>query len=234
MLFFNPFARLLSSIIRKERENSCDDMVVAMGFDPLDYSQALYILGRSGYQHQMAVAATGIGREYLLLRIKRILKHKVSGPSVFKPLLAFFLCLFVAATFTRQDKKTTWVAPFQQATSVKPVIEYYEEPPAIAKVEPPQKALKKSPVKRSQKISVIPPAPPPPEPPLPEENENEEDVLITSFVASPQVLEFTIIDQQKPEIPEQVTCEHPLPYVPSSSLYFTEIDTTAGKKVIRL
>ena len=31
MLFFNPFARLLSSIIRKERENSCDDMVVAMG-----------------------------------------------------------------------------------------------------------------------------------------------------------------------------------------------------------
>ena len=67
-----------------------------------------------------------------------------------------------------------------------------------------------------------------------EEEENEEDILVTSFVASPQVLEFTFIDQQKQGIPDQVTCEHPLPYVPSSSLYFTEIDTTAGKKVIRL
>lgn len=78
ILFFNPFARMLSKSIRKEREHSCDDLVLQLGYHARTYAEALLSLEQQRMlQHQYAIAATGRDTE-LLSRVKRILNipHK--------------------------------------------------------------------------------------------------------------------------------------------------------------
>lgn len=57
--------------------------------------------------------------------------------------------------------------------------------------------------------------------------------LLVDYVDAPQVVEFTMIDPVEPVVPE-VICESPQPYIQKSSFYFTEVDTTSGKKVVEL
>ena len=73
LLFFNPFARLFSISIRKERELCCDDFVISYQRDPHCYAHALLSLEKSRNTLNLAMAATG--KESLLLgRVKRILQ----------------------------------------------------------------------------------------------------------------------------------------------------------------
>ncbi len=73
LLFFNPFARLLSVSIRKERELCCDDFVISYQRDPQSYAHALLSLEKTRNTRNLAMAATG--KESLLLgRVKRILQ----------------------------------------------------------------------------------------------------------------------------------------------------------------
>ncbi len=76
MLFFNPFALLISRIINQERENSCDDLVVGKTDQPLIYAHALLRLEENRTSNlQFALSATG--KKYNLLnRIERIMKTK--------------------------------------------------------------------------------------------------------------------------------------------------------------
>jgi len=41
ILFFHPLAWFLSASINRERENSCDDLAIGIGIDPLNYIKAL-------------------------------------------------------------------------------------------------------------------------------------------------------------------------------------------------
>ena len=234
ILFFNPFARLMFGIVRKERENSCDDHVIASGFDAREYSQALYILGKYRIdQNYLALAATGPGKEYLLHRIRRIMKRNNPSPSVLKPVITFFLCLFVAG-FAGRQKHIPVSADALVSNEVKPVLFYSVEKKITFNV--PEK-IKKSPPKtkviKREKMVL------PPEPPIPPENvmqeESSEDVqdLLNSYIDAPRMLEFTIIDPVEAEVPV-VICETPQPYIQKSAFYFTEVDTVSGKKVISL
>ena len=245
ILFFNPFARMMFGNVKKERENSCDDFVIASGFDAWEYSQALYILGRYRVEkNNLAIAATGEGKEYLLQRIRRIMKKNNPSPSVLKPAFAFFLCLFVAGFAIRY--KQIAAVPYTGNITV-PVENtasptYYFEEKRITITRPDQinrpqrtKGQKVSATAKknsnallkADKIKGF----------LPQETitspEVSDEETRFSFVAAPQVLEFTIIDPAKPVIPN-IICESPQPYIQKSSFYFTEIDTTAGKKVIEL
>ena len=76
ILFFNPFALLISRIINQERENSCDDLVVGKTEQPLIYAHALLTLEENRTSNlQFALSATG--KKYNLLnRIERIMKTK--------------------------------------------------------------------------------------------------------------------------------------------------------------
>lgn len=76
VLFFNPFIWLISSIIRKERENCCDDMVVASTTDPMPYARALAILETNRYEANLGLAVTGRNKKQLFNRIKRIMEMK--------------------------------------------------------------------------------------------------------------------------------------------------------------
>jgi beta-lactamase regulating signal transducer with metallopeptidase domain len=96
MLFFNPFALLLISIARKERENSCDDMVMNAQQNATVYAEALLKVETVRTLQPKLAMALGDNRAHLLNRVKRILnlpaeKNKISSRLV---ALLFFTLVF--------------------------------------------------------------------------------------------------------------------------------------------
>jgi beta-lactamase regulating signal transducer with metallopeptidase domain len=247
ILFFNPFARMMFATVKKERENSCDDHVIASGFDAWEYSQALYILGMyRNEKNNLAIAATGEGKEYLLQRIRRIMKRNNPSPSVLRPFIAFFLCLFVAGFAARQKQiaappEDNSKVQLSTKTRAKPIVFYLEQkritiiPTEKTTAQPnfilPEKKIKilAKPEKKDKINTLISPEPELTEAPLDEVSQDLEG----TYVAAPKVLEFTIIDPATPVVPE-IICETPQPFIQKSSFYFTEVDTTVGKKIIVL
>ncbi len=235
ILFFNPFARMMFATVKKERENSCDDHVISSGFDAWEYSQALYILGKyRNEKNSLAIAATGAGKEYLLERIRRIMKRNNPSPSVLKPFLTFFLCLFVAGFATR-NKHIVASPDVAKHSDKEQVVSYYLEEKRITIVDTKldskkPETKKKKPQKINKTITIIHV-----EPAASEEQISHEEPhgFSGKYVAAPQVLEFSMIDPEEPVVPD-VICESPQPYIQKSSFYFTEIDTTAGKRVVEL
>ncbi|MGN6416643.1 MAG: M56 family metallopeptidase [Pseudobacter sp.] len=93
VLFFNPFARWIAQDIRRERENSCDDLVLQFRYDPALYASSLLILEqqRSARPNHFAVAATGNKTPALLHRVTRILHQKQVSTPVSHRMIAYFL-----------------------------------------------------------------------------------------------------------------------------------------------
>ena len=74
ILFFNPFIVLLAKIIKRERENCCDDFVIQYQYDRHTYASALLSLEQfRNTDLRLAIGATS-GKKQLLLRIKRIME----------------------------------------------------------------------------------------------------------------------------------------------------------------
>jgi bla regulator protein BlaR1 len=97
LLFFNPFVWLLSSIIRREREHCCDDIVVAQSAEPLIYAKALANLRFNTNTAALAQAATG-RKNQLLNRIKRIMEMKTTDRNYGRVAIASILILGVVLT----------------------------------------------------------------------------------------------------------------------------------------
>jgi beta-lactamase regulating signal transducer with metallopeptidase domain len=93
ILFFNPFTRYLTGIVRKEREHSCDDLVLQFRYDPAAYAKALLTLeqNRCGVTSSLALAATGKNQKFLLNRVKRILTKENTNAPVPQRMIAFLL-----------------------------------------------------------------------------------------------------------------------------------------------
>ena len=96
LLFFNPFALLLISIARKERENSCDDMVMNVQQNATVYAEALLKVETVRTLQPKLAMALGDNKAHLLNRVKRILnlpaeKNKISSRLV---ALLFFTLVF--------------------------------------------------------------------------------------------------------------------------------------------
>ena len=122
ILFFNPFSRLLSAALLKERENSCDDIVLQFQYKPGDYARALLILEQYRLQAVpvLAVSATGSGKKHLLNRIYRILNGKApqSLPG-FRMLAFMFLALI------------TGMVGFLNPLSIKNSFDFAKSEPAV-------------------------------------------------------------------------------------------------------
>ncbi len=83
LLFFNPFSRLLTDSIKKERENSCDDLVLQFRYEPRTYVKALLLLEQYRVNNPVfSVAATGKNRFFLLNRVRRMLYREHSSATV--------------------------------------------------------------------------------------------------------------------------------------------------------
>ncbi len=96
ILFFNPFTRLLGKLIKKERENCCDDWVLQYQYNAKMYAEALlriaYLQRENGFQMNAATNKKG----ELLQRVKRMVqpgektfnyKHQIAALALITGLL---------------------------------------------------------------------------------------------------------------------------------------------------
>lgn len=126
ILYFNPFVTLFAKTIEREREKSCDEIVIQFQYDPHGYASALLVLERNNsFKQSMAVAVSG-QRNDLLHRIEKILgiekQRSLSGRRM-GGLLAGLFCiiamnaiLFLSAPVIK-DRAFTYTAfsnPFFQ------------------------------------------------------------------------------------------------------------------------
>lgn len=109
ILYFNPFVRLFIHCIEKERENSCDEMVIQFQYKPVEYASALLILEKAGInRHEMMMSASG-PENNLLQRIENILgiqKRKMFSFRRFTGAIAIFLSVIVINAFLFINEQT--------------------------------------------------------------------------------------------------------------------------------
>ena len=98
VLYFNPFVKAFVKIIEREREKSCDEMVIQFQYDPYGYATALLTLEKNNHLPKpLAVAASGKKND-LLHRIECMLgvqKKQVFSFNKLAGLFAGLLCFIV-------------------------------------------------------------------------------------------------------------------------------------------
>jgi beta-lactamase regulating signal transducer with metallopeptidase domain len=139
ILFFNPFVVLLSNIIKRERENCCDDFVLQYRYDPHSYASALLRLEESRMVNlKLAIGAIS-GKKQLLSRIKRITSSQVAsrqfnyGQKIIALLLVTALICSVAWLSPEEKKPTPKVmgqriitAPVSKTRAIKTITQQVE------------------------------------------------------------------------------------------------------------
>jgi GWxTD domain-containing protein len=112
LLFYHPAVWWISHVIRAERENCCDDVVVATSGNAHQYAVALATLEQNRWSgREPAVAATGGN---LVKRIRRLLYPK--GPNgAWTPLFAALILMTIAAVTL-----AAWQAAPPQQSSAAP------------------------------------------------------------------------------------------------------------------
>jgi len=151
VLYFNPFVKLFAKTIEREREKSCDEMVMQFEYDPHGYASALLVLERDNFmKHTIAVAASG-KRNDLLHRIEKILGIERKQSPDFRKLgglLAGLICIvalnalfFLSAPVIKNNSFafTSLSTPFYQLVSdgkESPAMDKPVENKKIEKVSP--------------------------------------------------------------------------------------------------
>jgi beta-lactamase regulating signal transducer with metallopeptidase domain len=73
ILYFNPFVKLFAKTIERERERSCDEMVIQFQYDRHGYASALLLLEQNNRMHQSMVVAAAGKKQDLLHRVEKIM-----------------------------------------------------------------------------------------------------------------------------------------------------------------
>jgi beta-lactamase regulating signal transducer with metallopeptidase domain len=131
ILFFNPFVVLLCKIIKKERENSCDDFVIQYQYDRHSYASALLSLEQSRMQHlRLALTATS-GKKQLLHRIQRIMEvnNRNAGFNYGQKLIALLLVTGIICSLA-------WLSPEKKENIQSNQRTYHIVPAKVIKAEP--------------------------------------------------------------------------------------------------
>jgi GWxTD domain-containing protein len=99
LVFYHPAVWWISGVIRAERENCCDDMVVAMQGDAFAYAAALTALEQNrGAMRETVLAATGGS---LVKRVRRLLIQPEGPRAALTPVFsAAVLTVAIAAAMT--------------------------------------------------------------------------------------------------------------------------------------
>jgi beta-lactamase regulating signal transducer with metallopeptidase domain len=93
VLFYHPAVWWVSKQVRREREDSCDDLAVKISGDSLAYAKALSFLEER--RRSLPAVALGANGGVLAMRIKRLLGYK--EPLAYSWLTAMTLCALVVA-----------------------------------------------------------------------------------------------------------------------------------------
>jgi GWxTD domain-containing protein len=104
LLFYHPAAWWISSTIRTERENCCDDLVVLTNGDAHEYATALAALAENRWIIQDAVIAATGGN--LVKRIRRMLAQPEGPRTTIAPVLSVGILILTGAAAL-----TAWQTP---------------------------------------------------------------------------------------------------------------------------
>ena len=127
LLFYHPAVWWLSRVVRTERENCCDDAVVALRGDAVGYAAALAALEERRSVGEPALAATGGN---LMKRVRRLLEPE-RPRSVAGPVLAAILLLTpIAMGLSAWQSKPPALAP------PVPAVRQAPPPVLVAQAEP--------------------------------------------------------------------------------------------------
>ncbi|AEV97550.1 hypothetical protein A4D02_30385 [Niastella koreensis] len=251
ILFFNPFARQLTSIIRKERENCCDDMVLQFCYEPHSYATALLKLEQSrATTNELALAATGKDKHFLLNRVKRILGSEPERTPFNQKMIAYVLSALLMAFIGWYNpgnvivKKLVAVREPVPATeavqtfATPPADDLVKEAVAVENDEPAEQPKKetgcpgqKDPYKKLEQIIELTTdaklaALSKQLDPLPEQ--------MAGFVNEVEAADYTMNDGTPvPPPPPMPPAQMVFPYVPGTSFYFQAVeDTSLPKKYV--
>lgn len=249
ILFFNPFARLLTGIIRKERENCCDDLVLQFCYEPHSYARALLTLEQNRADtNALSLAATGKDKYFLLNRVKRILgKEPVSNP--FNQKLAAYLLSALLIGFigwynpghliikridavreqtTAIETAQTFSTPPAQGILVKAAASFTKETPdkkyhaatCSNQKDPYEKLEQLIELATDAKLAAL------------WEQLNELPEHIAGFAANTEERDYSLSETNNPA-PQLPLAQRVYPYVPGTSFYFQAVeDTTLPKKYV--
>jgi GWxTD domain-containing protein len=132
LLFYHPAVWWISSVMRTERENCCDDLVVATQGDALGYAAALTALEQNrGVAREAVLAATGGS---LVKRVRRLLIQPEGPRAALTPVFsAAALTVTVAAALAAWQSTSTPPRPPAQ------LLAQTQETPVRATVDTPYK-----------------------------------------------------------------------------------------------
>jgi beta-lactamase regulating signal transducer with metallopeptidase domain len=243
VLFFNPFSRLFIRTIKKERENSCDDLVLQFQYNAHAYASALLAIEQKRVlKVALGMAATGKNNRMLLDRVKRILNQPVStryNNRMVAHLFAGMLLAFIAwSNPGNVIVKSILPQPETLALKIKESKEpvFVSQPIVEKKVKVP---LKKQTPRVKTEEEVIE------ELVLSEETSELQNfvqqVAFETVQYAPQAMyaageslrDFSITEQIMVDKPIQVVTINPTPYVPSTSFsYYMQDSTKPGVVVV--
>jgi GWxTD domain-containing protein len=114
ILFYHPAVWWISSTVRAERENCCDDLVVAVSGDAHQYAKALTALAESS--SQLAMAASGSS---VVNRVRRLLQLPEAPRAGLGPLVIAGLLVVVCALGITHAKAAPQTAALNQTSYMK-------------------------------------------------------------------------------------------------------------------
>ena len=89
ILYFNPFAKAFVKLVEKEREKSCDEMVLQFQYDSHEYASALLILEKTSLSNKPLTVGVAGKKNDLLYRVELILGVKKNRMFSFNRLAGF-------------------------------------------------------------------------------------------------------------------------------------------------
>ncbi|MBL0235222.1 MAG: M56 family metallopeptidase [Saprospiraceae bacterium] len=107
IFYFHPAVWWLSSQVRIERENCCDDVAVKICGNSLTYAKSLVRVQEMTYiqNPQIAMSAGGQKRSLLFQRVQRILNHKQHKTTISDKLISFGVILSIILCVSFVDSK---------------------------------------------------------------------------------------------------------------------------------
>lgn len=107
IFFFNPFVWSISSLIRIERENCCDDAVIEYGANKTTYVKALATLQEREISATYPALSLANNKNQLLIRIKRLMEKSVRHYTIRErivPVVLLVIGLICASWFSIQKE----------------------------------------------------------------------------------------------------------------------------------
>ena len=110
VLYFNPFVKAFVKIVERERETSCDEMVIQFQYNSHEYASALLLLEKANYDSNMFSVAAAGKRKDLLHRIELIMgvhKKDILSFNKLAGLMAGLLCIIAINCLLLMSKPET-------------------------------------------------------------------------------------------------------------------------------